>query len=91
MGLSFYEANARKLREAGLEYKHLRLASLPAPVVPRDAGLTSPYRDLTTGKELGQQSLWAPSTLRIYDEFYRRLATDFGESVDFIRLAMPSE
>ncbi|MBD3174537.1 MAG: family 14 glycosylhydrolase, partial [Armatimonadia bacterium] len=41
--------------------------------------------------ELVQQSLWAPSTLELYGEFYRRLAEAMGDHVHFVRIAMPAE
>jgi len=87
---SFYRENASKLHAAGLQYNTFAWLHFP----PRWFLETEdyvPYRCLEHGEELHQLSLWAPATLRIYDEFYRRMSTDLGEPVDFIRLAMPSE
>ncbi len=87
---SFYAANARKLHEAGLQYNVFAWLHFPPRWFIETEDYT-PYRNLETGAEMVQQSLWAPATMRIYDEFYRRLAEDFPEDVDFVRLAMPSE
>lgn len=87
---SFYRENARKLHEGGIDYNVFAWLHFP----PRWFMETEdyvPYRCLEHGEELQQLSLWAPATLRIYDEFYGRLSRDFGEKVEFVRLAMPSE
>ncbi len=87
---SFYRRNAEKLHAAGLQYNTFAWLHFP----PRWFMQTEdwvPYRCLEHDQELQQLSLWAPATLRIYDEFYRRLGADLGETVDFVRLAMPSE
>lgn len=87
---SFYRENARKLHAAGIQYNTFAWLHFP-PKWFMESDDWVPYRCLEHGTELKQLSLWAPFTLRLYDEFYRRLAADLGETVDFIRLAMPSE
>ncbi len=87
---AFYRNNARLLHEAGIEYNIFAWLHFP-PRWFMETDDYVPYRCLEHGETLQQLSLWAPFTLKLYDEFYRRLSSDFGEEVDFIRLAMPSE
>jgi hypothetical protein len=87
---SFYRENARKLHAAGIQYSVFAWLHFPPRWFMETPDFV-PYRCLEHGEDLQQLSLWAPATLRIYDEFYGRLARDLGEPVDFVRLAMPSE
>ncbi|HJN15832.1 MAG TPA: beta-galactosidase [Armatimonadota bacterium] len=87
---SFYEENARKVLEAGIDYNIFAWVHFP-PKWFMDTDDWVPYRCLEHDEELQQMSLWSPFALRIFDEFYGRLARDFGERIAFIRVAMPSE
>ncbi len=87
---SFYRRNAERLHAAGLQYNTFAWLHF-APRWFMQTEDWVPYRCLEHDGELQQLSLWAPATLPIYDEFYRRLAADMGDRVDFVRLAMPSE
>ena len=87
---TFYRGNARKLRAAGLDYVIFCWLHFP-PKWAEPGKDFVPYRCLEHGEELRQSSLWAPQTLATYEEYYRRLAADFGEEIAYIRLAMPAE
>jgi len=87
---SFYRANAEKLRQAGIDYNIFAWLHYPPKWFTSTEDFV-PYKELSSGAELVQQSLFAPSTLRVYEEFYRRLAEELGDEVAFARLGMPSE
>lgn len=87
---SLYRENAERLAASGIRYVPFCWLHF-TPKWFMDAPEFVPYRCLEHGEPLTQLSLWAPATRRIYDEYYRRLAREMGESIAFIRLAMPSE
>lgn len=87
---SFYRANAEVLNAAGLSYNTFAWLHFP-PRWFMDTDGYQPYQRVDTGAPMLQQSLWAPATLTLYDEFYRRLAEAMGDRIDFVRIAMPSE
>jgi len=87
---SFYRANAQALRAAGLAYNVFCWLHYP-PRWFMETPDYVPYKCLEHGQALNQLSLWAPSTKVIYEDYYRRLASEFGEEVGFLRLSMPSE
>lgn len=87
---SFYRRNAEMLEAAGLEYNVFCWLHFP----PRwflNSDRFVGYEDLATGETIPQMSLWSPEALKLYDEFYERLAKALGDKIAFIRLAMPSE
>jgi hypothetical protein len=87
---SFYRDNAEMLREAGIQYNVFCWLHFP-PKWFLESDRFVGYQNLATGKTIPQLSLWSPETLKIYDEFYARLAKELGPQIAFIRLAMPSE
>ena len=87
---SFYQKNARKLREAGLGYVPCAWVHFP-PKWAQEGRDFVPYRCLEHGQTLRASSLWAPQTLAAYEQYYRRLAADFHEPFAFIRLFTPSD
>ncbi len=87
---SFYSANERILDDDGIGYNIFAWLHFP-PKWFEDDPRSVRYQSLATGETIPQLSLWAPFTLKLYDEFYRRLAAEMGERIDFVRLAMPSE
>ncbi|MGC8666505.1 MAG: family 14 glycosylhydrolase [Chthonomonadales bacterium] len=87
---SLYETNARRLAAASIRYVPFSWLHFPPKWFLNSRDFVG-YRCLEHGQELGQLSLWAPATRRIYREYYRRLAAVMGPHIAFIRLAMPSE
>ena len=87
---SFYQKNARKLREGGLGYVPFAWLHFP-PKWAQEGKDFVPYRCLEHNQTLRQSSLWAPQTLATYEEYYRRLATDFHEEIAYLRLSTPSD
>lgn len=87
---SFYQANERALREAGLGYNVFAWMQYPPKWAEAGRDFV-PYRCLEHGQEMRQSSQWAPQTLASYEEYYRRLAEAFPEQIPFLRLGMPAE
>lgn len=87
---SSYDANQRTLAADGIGYNIFAWLHFPPKWFDDDPRFVR-YVNLSDGKSAPQLSLWAPYTLELYDEFYRRLAAQFGDRIGFIRLAMPSE
>lgn len=87
---SFYRRNAEMLEAAGLQYNVFCWLHFP-PKWYLESDRFVGYRNLANGKTIPQISLWSPEILKIYDEFYARLAKELGSHIAFIRLAMPSE
>lgn len=87
---SLYDANQKALARDGIGYNVFAWLHFPPKWFEDDARFIR-YKDLATGNTIPQLSLWAPYTLELYDEFYRRLASQFGGRIGFLRLAMPSE
>ncbi len=83
---SIYDKNERVLHENGLRYNVFCWLHFPPKWLPY-----TPYKCVEHNQPVKQMSLWAPQTLNAYDRFYRELAAHFGDKIDFIRLATPSE
>ncbi len=87
---SHYTENARLLREAGIDYVVFCWLHFP-PKWYEASDRFVRYRNLETGAEIPQISLWSPDLPRVFDEFYARMAEALGDEIAFIRLAMPTE
>lgn len=88
---SFYRKNMEILASDGIGYTVFPWLHFPPKWFEDDPRFVR-YENLHSGDTIPQLSLWAPFTLTLYDEFYRRLKDEFGQDVfPFIRLAMPSE
>ncbi len=87
---SFLRENARRLREAGLDYNVFCWLHFP-PKWYQASDRFVPYENMETGETIEQMSLWSPDLPRVFDEFYRRLAAEMGGNIAFLRVAMPSE
>jgi len=87
---SYYVENARILGESDIGYVPFCWLHFPPEWYETQPEFV-PYQNLETGRTIPQVSLWSPDLLRIYDEFYRRLADELGSKITFLRLAMPSE
>ena len=87
---SFLKENARRVKEAGLEYNVFCWLHFP-PKWYQASDRFVPYENLETGATIEQISLWSPDLPRVFDAFYRRLAEAVGDEIAFMRVAMPSE
>lgn len=87
---SFYDNNQRILHDNGLKYSVFCWLHFP-PKWFRESADFVPYRCAEHDEPIMQTSIWAPGTLKLYDHFYKELAAHFGDKIDFIRLATPSE
>ena len=87
---SFYEQNEQILHQNGLKYNVFSWLHF-APKWFMETPEYVPYRCVEHNQPTQQTSLWAPGTLKIYDRYYKQLATHFGDKIDFIRLATPAE
>jgi hypothetical protein len=87
---SLYRDNADRLRTAGIKYNVFCWLHFPPKWYLNNPDFI-PYRCLEHDQPVNQMSLWAPSTRRIYQTFYRQLAQAMGDRIAFLRLAMPSE
>lgn len=87
---SFYDNNQRILKENGLNYNVFSWLHY-APEWFKKTPDYVPYRCVEHDQPIQQTSLWAPGTLKIYDRYYKELAAHFGNKIEFIRLATPSE
>ncbi|MHB0997865.1 MAG: alpha-amylase family protein [Armatimonadota bacterium] len=87
---SYYDRNQQILQENGLGYNVFTWLHFP-PKWLMDSPDYVPYRCAEHDQPIKMTSLWAPGTLKIYDRFYKELAAHFGDKIEFIRLATPSE
>lgn len=87
---SYYDNNERAVHAAGLSYAVYPWLHF-APEWMWESGQLVPYVSLDDATELRMPSIWAPSTLALYDWFYEKLAEHFGERIDYICLSLPSD
>lgn len=87
---SFYDRNERVLHAHGLLYNVFCWLHFPPKWFMETAEYV-PYRCVEHDEPIQQTSLWAPGTLRAYERFYKALSENFGDRIDFIRLAAPAE
>ncbi|MEK6795187.1 MAG: family 14 glycosylhydrolase [Spirochaetota bacterium] len=83
----FYDRNARELQARGLGYTVYPWLHFVPPWV-----LTSEYWYPLLCMEHGEStfapSIWAPSTITLFDRFYKKLAEHFGKRISAIYVSM---
>ena len=87
---SIYDKNEKTLHANGLQYNVFCWLHFP-PKWFMETPDYVPYRCAEHDQPVQQMSLWAPGTVAVYDRFYKELAAHFGDKIDFLRLATPSE
>ena len=86
----YYDRNEKAVHDAGLRYGVFPWIHFAPPWV-WDEGRFEPAVCVEHGQPTSSPSIWAPSTLRTYDEFYRMLRAHFVGKVDYIGVAMPAD
>ena len=87
---SAYRKNEELLQKNGIGYNVFCWLHFP-PKWYQESDKFVPYINLETGKSIPQLSLWSPDLPRVFERFYRQLAEEMSEEIDFLRVAMPSE
>jgi len=85
-----YDRNEKAVHEAGLRYGIFPWIHF-APQWVWERGDFEPAICAEHGQPTSSPSIWAPSTLRTYDAFYKVLGLHFAKKVDYVGVAMPAD